>query len=356
MSPRDAHNFWQNLDRQSRNRPSDDLMRMLDLVWSSRLNHKTNTIGAGNADVYALYNRILKNWSYTPSGIMPLLQGLAGIHHPVEVQCSIAAVPGQKGEDLIGYNLRRYFGATRGASGFALMTPLNFQRLVHHLQTTQDGGLMSLLSETFFHYRRSLGDAQWRIYLHVLPDYRAQVMRWVLANIWTIPGCSNAKVGGPAKESRADNIVIYLRDQPTTEVALRALRSYQMREDDRKQFEHGVPRMVREVTDLVGVGTGAEPAVGLARFGDVLVMRNRASSFGSYRQALIELALKVTLNKNQGKDVFIRRVVSYFHAAGIDPAHPDRHVNIERLKAIADFVEERLAKGEPIPDQLIIRG
>ena len=356
MSPKDARTFWQNLDHQSRNRPSDDLQRMLDLVWSHRVSHKNKTISGANADVYALYNRIFKNWSYTPGGMMGFLQGLTAIQIPVEVQCRIAAIPGKDKEDELGRTLRRYFGATRAASGFAQMSPGNFRVLVQFLQTDQNGHLMSLLAPTFFHYRRTQAKSEWRIYLHVNSEYRPAVMRWVLANIWRRAGCSNAKVGGPAPESRADNIVIYLRDQASTDVALQAIRSYQTREDDRKQFEHGVPRTVREVPGLVGVGTGAEPPVGIERAGGKLLLRNIAASFGSYRQALIDLALEVTLKKNEGKDVFIRRVVAYFRMAGIDPAHPDRHVNIENLIAVAEYIEWCIVNKQPIPDRLTVRG
>jgi hypothetical protein len=136
---------------------------MLDLVWSHRVDHKTKTIGSGNANVYALYNRIFKNWSYAPADMMVFLQGLAGIHNQVEVQCSIAAAPGPQKEDALGTILRRHFGATRATSGFALMSPANFQLLVRFLQANQNHGLMGLLSDTFFRYRRNQTNSQWRI-------------------------------------------------------------------------------------------------------------------------------------------------------------------------------------------------
>jgi hypothetical protein len=101
---------------------------------------------------------------------------------------------------------------------------------------------------------------------------------------------------------------------------------------------------------------GAGPPVGLGRDGDQLMMRNRAASFGSYRQALVELALEETLDKNQGKGEFVRRVVTYFKAAGIDPAQPDRHVNIEQMIRIAAYIEWCLANQQRIPENLKIGG
>jgi hypothetical protein len=118
----------------------------------------------------------------------------------------------------------------------------------------------------------------------------------------------------------------------------------------------GVPRTVRQIDDLVGVGTGAEPPVGLKGDGTYLIMRRSSSSFGTYRQQLIELALTYTLHNGQSKDQFIQRVVRYFHMAGIDPAHPDRHVNIDRLIAIANRIELLISQGQEVPDNLQIFG
>jgi hypothetical protein len=204
------------------NRPSDDLRRMLDIVWTHRVRHADRSISADNADVYAIYNRIFKDWGYVPAGMVAFLEGLAQFQVDVEVQCSIKAPNLAGDEDALGMGLRTRFNAVLAPSGFAKMINHRFVRLVTYLRQNPNSSLLPLLSNTFFHYRRNLSGSQWRIYLHIQTEHRARVMGWVLANVWN--KCSNAKVGGPSREMRADNIVLYLADQAATEAVVRALR------------------------------------------------------------------------------------------------------------------------------------
>jgi len=356
MAASEARRFWQTLDQQARERLSDDLQRVLDLTWSHRLDHKTNSIAAGNANVYVLYNRILNNWTYAPAGMFTFLERLSMIGRDVEVQCSIGTGGNTQGEDELGMILRFYFGARRAASGFALVNPATFQRIIQAMRGDPNSRLLELMAQSFFHYRRTLAPCSWRIYLNVQPAERATVMRWVVNTVLPGRGCSNAKVGGPGRELRADSIVIYLDDQRAIDLALGGLRAYQSGAADQNRFVLGVPRMVKEIPGLRGVGVGAEPPVALASDRGRLLMFTGSSSFGTYRQQLIELALAYTLYQGEGREAFGRRVVDYFDAAGIDPAHPERHVDPARLRRIAQAVEGYWARRERVPDNLAIWG
>jgi hypothetical protein len=294
--------------------------------------------------VYVLYNRILKNWGYTPAGMLPFLEGLAAIPRDVEVQCSMADARGQGREDALGSMLRRRFNGRRAPSGFALLPRESWSTVLQVARAAPKCDLVEELAFTFFHYRANLGGSKLRIYLNVKAYERHTVMAWVVGNVLPLAGCSNAKVGGPGPEHRADSIVMYFSDQAAVDQALALLRGYQR--GNRRRFLPGVPRMVREIQGLEGVGVGAEPEVALQAIGSRLYMREGSSSFGTYRSQLVEHALHRTLRRNEDRDAFVDRALRYFREAGVDVAHPDRHTDIDRLRQTARAIEQRIARGE----------
>lgn len=358
MAFQDALQHFQRLDREAQDRISDDLQRLLDLCWTHRVRHKSRgrkSIKARNLDVYALYNRIFPNLTFGHGHMSAFLDGLTQIAHPVEVQCSIANRAGEGSEDTLGLMLRGFFGARRAASGFAELRAPAFRQLAEFVRENPNSPLLEELGRTFFHYRSHRAPASFRLYLNLHETGRAQVMNWVVGNILALPGCSNAKVGPPGQEVRADVVVMYFADQPTVDDAVRLLREFQ-RGRHRECFQHGIPRMLQAIEGLRGVGFGAEPPVALQETDDMLVMRARASSFGTYRSQLIEMALEYTLYEDEGKPEFIDRVVEYFRSAGISPAHPERHVNIQRLIARTRQIERLVEARQPIPDEWFIYG
>lgn len=329
-----------------RNAMSDDLKRLVDLVWSHRKDHTTGTYSAKNVDVYGLYTRAHKITGISNAHMTAFLVRILAMNQLPEIQCSPV-----KKSDKLGRHLAKKFNAMRAPSGFALLGRQNFINLYN--AALKHKNLCKALSNTFYHFRRNLNNSTERVYLHTKPLEAINVMNFVLTQMVlrpnAHPGLSNAKVAAPNPEARFDTIVIYLSDAAALNTALSEIATYQQG-GNRHRFDHGVPRSIKEVRnhngiELIGVGTGAEPPVALNRNKQDLLLEPGFSSFGSYRSELIEFALENTLRRNEGKPQFINRVADYFKAAGIDPREPHAHTNPPELIYRANQTLSQLEKG-----------
>jgi len=331
---------------QRQNAMSDDLKRFLDLAWSHRKDNVNNTYSAGNLDAYGLYIRAQQTPGFGSADLIQFLQGVMAMPQLPEIQC----VPDDP-NDALGDYLRRRCNATSALSGFAALNHLGYQKLLARAQANDS--LCKALSRTFYHFRRNRHKSSDRIYLHTKPREALRVISHIVQHMLlqplAHPGISNAKTAAPSRESRHDTIVIYLNDTAALNLALDEIARYQQN-GNRQRFSHGTSRMTKHITEhngveLVGVGTGAEPPVGLYRRGNDLLPVPGGSSFGSFRSKLIEYAMENTLDAHEGKPQFINRVANYFRAAGIDPTAPHSHSNAPELSYRARKTVEQLRNG-----------
>jgi len=328
---------------------SHDLKQFLDLVWSHRKRHSDNSYLARNASAYRLYTRRHKTKGIGSAEMIRFLGDILPMPQLPEIQCSI-----RDPNDELGQYLKTEFNATRAASGFTSLSRGEFTNL--HQAATYDAELCNELARTFYHFRRVRRTTKERIYLHTKPLEAITVMDFVLRQMIlqpnAHPGLNNAKVAAPNRYARFDTIVMYFSDAAAINTALSAIATYQQTGGNRQRFDHGTTRGTEMITkhngiELVGVGTGAEPPVKLAKpqGSSDLVLVPGSSSFGAYRSKLIDFALKKTLQKGEGKDQFINRVADYFHAAGIDPKQPQTHENPPELKYRARVTLQQLRNG-----------
>ena len=339
-------------EARGKSRFTDDLKRFLDLAWSSRKSHVNGTYAAENTDIYALYARIGRTVGIGPAAVVKFLERLITFPILPEIQCSI-----DKSSDSLGKYLKKYFSATRAASGFTQLSRQNWQRLAVRAKADSERARplrCPLLSRTFYHFRRSAAKSSHRVYLHVRPVQAINVMDYIVRDLVMKPvdhpGLTNAKVGAPDVEARSDTIVIYVSDEAEVQRVLTKIAAYQ-RGGKQSYFEHGTTRGTKHITDhkgvpLVGVGVGAEPPVALRRVGDYLVTIPYPSSFGSFRSELITHAVENTLDSGEGKAEFLDRVETYFRAAGIDPGRPHEHGMATELQHRATVTLRQLRNGE----------
>ncbi|MEO0385936.1 MAG: T3SS effector HopA1 family protein [Pseudomonadota bacterium] len=342
---------------------SNRLRQTLDLCWSSRINNGAgkNRYTVSESNIYRIYTRSMRTANHAPGAVSAFLRELIRIDQPFEVQCAVShdrhGRRVQK-EDWLGAELRARLGAfCYEHSGFARIEGDSLGRLNDLLQEGGHAEFWEMLSGSFFHFRplrvrTPRGGQDCRLYLNVGRLYRATVMNWIIQNIFTIPTCTDTKVSGPGYFERADSIVLYFSNKAGRDLAIQRLEAYQQIKNvtqgaTARYFNDGVPRMVRPVNDMRGIGMADEPVVDVHDTGKgALVLRNRSTSFGSYRAALIYHALLQTLRTRGTKRDFILRVAKYFEAGGVDISRPDQNANTEKLIAAVRTLEDRIKKGQ----------
>jgi hypothetical protein len=282
-----------------------DLKQFLDMVWTHRAEAATDYY-----KVYGLYIRERRRFNVDAGVMKAFFDALLTFVMVPEIQCNPA-----NPKDALGALLKKKYGATQAASGFASLKLGKLTALFADAVT--DAALRADLSETFYHFRRSLGHSAERIYLHVKPGSEARVMEFVVRdlvrNTGGHPEISNAKVGSSVSIHRFDSIVIYLGSSEAVERALGPITEFQ--KANQSLFEAGSPRTTRTVTkhggvNLIGVSTGAEPP-------------QTGQSFGSVRCGEIFDALEETVGLNGSKDDFIAKAVQKLRAVGVDPGAPE---------------------------------
>ena len=282
-----------------------DLKQFLDMVWTHRAEAATDYY-----KVYGLYIRERRRFNVDAGVMKSFFDALLTFGMLPEIQCS----PDDP-QDVLGRHLKKQYGATTAPSGFARLQAGKLARLFANAATQE--GLRSHLSQTFYHFRRSLGHSAERIYLHVKPGSEAKVMEFVVkdlvGNTAGHPEISNGKVGSSMSIHRFDSIVIYLGSSEAVERALGPITEFQ--KANQSLFEAGSPRTTRTVTkhggvNLIGVSTGAEPP-------------QAGQSFGSVRCGEIFDALVETVGVNGGKADFIAKAVQKLRAVGVDPSAPE---------------------------------
>jgi HopA1 effector protein family len=130
------------------------------------------------------------------------------------------------------------------------------------------------------------------------------------------------KAAAPANQVRADSIILYVSSRDAATAIGVYLTRYQ--EQHVGCFAQGIPRTTEPLLNLIGVGVGAEPTrrLNFADDGAVDIVDEGGGSFGSLRSHLIALALLATLNADEDKRNFVRRVVQNFKVAKINPSEP----------------------------------
>ncbi len=204
------------------------------------------------------------------------------------------------------------------------------------------------LRSKFFHYRKSRSAAVYRIYINTTPASRGALFRGILCDygVWDVNGLSNAKLSSP-DDPRADAIIIYLRTEKATELALARIAQYH--KANKGDFCGILPKLVEHAKSgtyrMDGVGVAMEPpGFRLVSTGGNLYHIKTGQSFGSYRAELIYMALERTRLKvenqseRQRKTAFKNRVEKYFRHAGIDPDHPAHQSPIKPLPLLGTLV------------------
>jgi hypothetical protein len=148
-----------------------DLKQFLDMVWTHRAEAATDYY-----KVYGLYIRERRRFNVDAGVMKSFFDALLTFGMLPEIQCS----PDDP-DDPLGDHLKQNYGATTAPSGFARLTTGQLARLFADAGT--DDGLRKELSDTFYHFRRNLGHAAERIYLHVKPGSEAKVMEFVVKDL-----------------------------------------------------------------------------------------------------------------------------------------------------------------------------
>ena len=311
MTPNQAYAFWQ--AKEQANPMHDDLKRLLDLVWTNR----------NRPDVYGMYIRAGKAIDFSLTGVRQFLVDLYNLGRIPEVQEQTTSTLGK-------WLIKKYQAYSAPNHGFLMLPAPEWRALIKY--ALKSDNVTDHLAKTFYHFRNPHpGGSNQRIYLHVTPTARVEVMGFLLQSVCTIPGVSNAKVAPPSREYRFDTIVIYLNNLATVDLALAQIAIYQKR--NRALFQHGSPRLLKVVSkfkdvELVGVATGAEPQFTVREQGGQLVRTAGTTSFGTLRGTIIEFALKQIYDPQDGrngtKEQFVARVVADFKALGLNPQQPSQ--------------------------------
>lgn len=333
MSFEDALDFWRKQEASISISP--DLKAFLVTAWNYR----------GRKDAYTLYTHEQQRTNFNSAELIQFFNSIGEIPLSPELQI---------GETFAEF-LDDAYGLIPSPGGFPKLPLSKFRMMVQHLaglnirfmedkfknspegwqrfQTKFKELLQGNLTGAFLHYRRAGSqDCSERIYLSVKPAATAPVMRHVVLNmlqqIATFPGLTNAKVSAPGHTTRADTIVMYFRNENDVKIALDELARYQ-EAGNRHYFLRSSPRTTRAIRqhnkiELPGVSTGAEPKgdVYVGKNGALYYKRDEISSFGSFRSTIIDFALEQTVKANGNLDGFIKKVVHYLKATGIDPTKP----------------------------------
>ncbi|MEM9061616.1 MAG: T3SS effector HopA1 family protein [Pseudomonadota bacterium] len=185
------------------------------------------------------------------------------------------------------------------------------------------------IAGTFFHYRRRTIPTTKRVYLNLRPEGRGEAFRRILAKIWTLHGLDTAKVSGPGAADRVDTVVIYCQDQGSQESVVGELTDFNR--ENRGLFRAPLPKLVRPVDGLVGIGCASEPPdVRLVRMkGKTYFQAGVSQSFGAYRSEIIFAALEGSRTKSKmpeslRKRWFKEKALKLLRAGGVDPDNPAR--------------------------------
>ncbi|TYC49151.1 hypothetical protein FMN50_24095 [Rhodobacterales bacterium] len=151
------------------------------------------------------------------------------------------------------------------------------------------------LKGRFIHFIKEDRSVTDRIYVNLRNKHRGQAFGRILKRIWDVEGMSSAKIEVPGGGPRADAMVIYCRNEKTTEEVVGKIRGYQAKHPD--FFGGSLPKLVKHFDGLKGVGYGKEPPRMLpirTRSGRFLGKATNQQSFGRYRATLIFIALEQT--------------------------------------------------------------
>ncbi len=170
---------------------------------------------------------------------------------------------------------------------------------------------------SFFHFRTGESPAR-RVYLNVLPAYRAAVQRHIVENVvCVVDDVTNSKVLGPLGMGH-DTIVVYARTQIAVDQVLRSAATYQATAGQRAHFGiQGIQiaRPVNRFEDqlLTGVFVAVEPS-------DELKVEFESGSFGAVWDALLERCLA---SAPGGQAVFLQTALNEMKRFDIDPMRPE---------------------------------
>lgn len=181
----------------------------------------------------------------------------------------------------------------------------------------------------FYHFRKVVGaNINFRIYMNISDFRRGLYFEDIVKLIWKVDGLTNAKVAAPNFTGRSDSVVIYCTTQRAQTDILEAVREFNGPRRHR-YFNDALPKLVQPVAGMKGIGKATEPpSVHLMRKGGEYLGMPMAKSFGSYRAALIFMALERTkfekdaTHQTERKVAFKRRAVKYLTHGGIDVDRP----------------------------------
>lgn len=186
----------------------------------------------------------------------------------------------------------------------------------------------------FFHFIKTPIETRQRVYVNLKPSGRGRAFRRLLSMIKDVPGLDRAKVAGPGLRDgegnivdRADTVVIYMRDATAQTAIVDALRDFNR--DERSAFRTQLPRLVRPVDGLVGVGCASEPPqVQIVRVLGKSYFQEMGQSFGAYRSEIIFAALEETLQRTADPTTphaarsFMKLAAKLMRDGGVDPNNP----------------------------------
>lgn len=186
----------------------------------------------------------------------------------------------------------------------------------------------------FFHFIKASIPTNQRVYVNLKPVGRGRSFRRLLSMIKDVPGLDRAKVAAPGLRDadgnvfdRADTVVIYMRDETAQTAVVDALRDFNRA--NRNLFRAQLPRLVRPVEGLVGVGCASEPpSVQILRVNGNTYFQRSSQSFGAYRSEIIFAALEGALRSNSRMPDFLRlrwfkqRAAKLLRHGGVDPKNP----------------------------------
>jgi hypothetical protein len=182
------------------------------------------------------------------------------------------------------------------------------------------------LAKSFFHYRKGgSGQAEWRVYLHVLPKHRGEVAAHLVNNVRQLEGVTNLKVTGPPTKG-LDNVVIYHRDQEGLQATLKAIAAYQ--KQNPSAFGDETVSLARRETEVDGVKVRG---VAVARepyfYASALRYKNQdrdkkkwRPSFGDFWEVMLTPILKENRERNKG--AFVQQVHDTMVELGMNPMKP----------------------------------
>jgi HopA1 effector protein family len=314
-----------------------DLCRFLDSVWSNRVSGPTGrrtivrtSTGAVDYHYYqALVYRLYSRTATLPSDVRfepmlgSFLKTIFRLNPRPEIQCERT--------DHLGQILEEAFGGHWIGNRFCTLSSRGYEDVLYTV-TCQDRTYATeikrarkLFSNTFYHCcLYPSGAVTHRVYLNVHPQFTAQVFSDLVGKWNTVfkQLVSNMKAAAPANQVRADSIILYVSSRDAATAIGVYLTRYQ--EQHVGCFAQGIPRTTEPLLNLIGVGVGAEPTrrLNFADDGAVDIVDEGGGSFGSLRSHLIALALLATLNADEDKRNFVRRVVQNFKVAKINPSEP----------------------------------